>query len=70
MLYVYGLSKESEDKGTKGLQHFFVVEADYASDEEYVIHPETPKWKKYSQRLREIVREYNSNKVNIADDIV
>ena len=70
MLYVYSLSDESENKGTKGLQHFFVVETDYDSDGTYKIHPETPKWKKYSQRLREIVKEYNSTKVKVANDII
>lgn len=69
MLYVYSLSKESEDKGTRGLQHVFVVEAQDDSDEMYKIHPETPKWRGYSQRLREIVREYNSTKVSITDKL-
>ncbi len=69
MLYVYSLSKESEEEGTKGVQHFFVVETDYDTEETYKIHPETPKWRKYSERLRQIVKEYNSNKVSVADDI-
>ncbi len=65
MLYVYGLSKSSEDKGTKGLKYHLAVEADELSEEFYKIHPEYPKWKAYSKRLREIVKEYNTQKTDI-----
>ncbi len=65
MMYVYGLSKESEDAGRKGLKYHLVVEADDTSEELYKIHPEYPKWKSYSKRLREIVKEYNTTKVNL-----
>lgn len=65
MLYVYGLSKKSEDGGTRGLKYHLAVEAPIDSDQTYKIHPEYPKWKKYSKRLREIVEEYNLEKANI-----
>lgn len=69
MLYVYGTSKESEAKGTKGLQHFLAVEADYSSDEMYKLYIETPKWRRYSERLREIVKKYNSEKANVTNKV-
>ncbi len=66
MLYVYGLSEKSENAGTRGLKYHLVVEEDdYASEDIYKLHPETDKWKRYSQRLRQIVNNYNSKKANI-----
>lgn len=66
MLYVYGLSEKSEKNGTRGLKYHLVIgNGDYASEDIYKIHPETSKWKKYSQRLRQIVSDYNSRKANI-----
>ena len=63
MLYVYGLSAKSEGNGTRGLKYHLAVEdADYASEDFYKIHPETDKWLKYSKRLRQIVKAYNSEK--------
>lgn len=66
MLYVYGLSAKSENSGTRGLKyHLIVEEGDYASEDLYKLHPETDKWQQYSQRLKQIVKKYNSEKVDI-----
>lgn len=67
MLYVYGLTRKSEAAGTKGLQHFFVVEDEESG--ELAIHPETPKWRRYSKRLLEIVEKYNSRAVDVVSQL-
>ncbi len=61
MLYVYGLSQSTEDGGKKGLKYFLEVKNDNGSG--YKIQPQTEKWKSYSKRLKEIVKEYNENPV-------
>lgn len=64
MLYVYGLSEKSENNGTRGLKYHLVVEnGDYASEDIYKLHPETDKWKRYSEKLRWVVKKYNSQEV-------
>ncbi len=63
MLYVYGLSQESEDGGKKGLKYFLEVKNE--NGEGYKIHPETEKWTYYSSLLRNIVEEYNTEKVTL-----
>ena len=65
MLYVYGLSEKSENAGIRGLKYFLAVESEGYTMDAYKIHPETPKWIYYSVRLRQIVKDYNSQKANI-----
>lgn len=55
----------SENAGVRGLKFHLAVEQDGYSIDAYKIHPETPKWIDYSTRLRQIVKDYNSEKANI-----
>ncbi len=70
MLYTYGMSSSNEKKGLKGLKYYLAVENDEEGGEKYKIRPESEKWEKYSQRLKEIVNSFNTQKADIVRRII
>ena len=68
MLYTYGMSSTDEGKrGLRGLKYRLAVENDEGG---YKIRPDEEKWLKYSERLKEIVNDFNTKKAPIIRKIL